>query len=303
MRVQEAAGGEGMVVLFGLRPKSPAMPSTSRRDLLFDGPPDERPDRRPLLIGGALTSAALSLAGAAFVVRATDRTRRWRVPVWPSGGAGLPDAAHQVPVLPAEAERSPAGSLDEVSVLRGDALQQAARQTDARLPGLRPPLPAPGVDPDRAAGRPRHGTSATPACSPSTRWGFVDQKAYLDRPTAAQDWATGVRDAAIWGTADIGRTEVSLCVADFGFMGGSMGPWSGKGDARRRARPRGPDPARGRVVVRRRPDGGGHVRPHAASRRPWLRSNGCAPRGVPFISVLTDPTTGGVFASYAAWAT
>ena len=37
-------------------------------DLLFAGPLDERPDRvRPLLIGGALTSAALSLAGAAFV--------------------------------------------------------------------------------------------------------------------------------------------------------------------------------------------------------------------------------------------
>ena len=52
--------------------------------------------------------------------------------------------------------------------------------------------------------------------------GFVDQKAYPDRLTAAQT-ATGMRDAAIWGTADIGRTEVSLCVMDFGFMGGSMG--------------------------------------------------------------------------------
>jgi hypothetical protein len=66
MRVREAAGGEGTVVPFGLRP-NPGDAFDSRGDLLFDGPLDERPDRRPLLIGGALTSAALSLAGAAFV--------------------------------------------------------------------------------------------------------------------------------------------------------------------------------------------------------------------------------------------
>ena len=65
MRVREAAGGEGTVVPIGL-PENAALDPD---DLLFDGPLDERPDRvRPLLIGGALTSAALSLAGAAFAV-------------------------------------------------------------------------------------------------------------------------------------------------------------------------------------------------------------------------------------------
>jgi hypothetical protein len=65
MRFQQAAGGEGTVVPIGL----PAGDSGADPldDLLFQGPLDERPDRRPLLIGGALTSAALSLAGAAFV--------------------------------------------------------------------------------------------------------------------------------------------------------------------------------------------------------------------------------------------
>ena len=64
MRVREAAGGEGVVIPISLHPPETIDPN----DLLFAGPLDERPDRvRPLLIGGALTSAALSLAGAAFV--------------------------------------------------------------------------------------------------------------------------------------------------------------------------------------------------------------------------------------------
>jgi hypothetical protein len=67
MRVQQAAGGEGTVVPIGLRANVDRDTFDPRDDLLFDGPLDERPDRRPLLIGGALTSAALSLAGAAFV--------------------------------------------------------------------------------------------------------------------------------------------------------------------------------------------------------------------------------------------
>ena len=66
MRVREAAGGEGTVVPIGIRPNA-GDTVDSRDDLLFAGRLDERPDRRPLLIGGALTSAALSLAGAAFV--------------------------------------------------------------------------------------------------------------------------------------------------------------------------------------------------------------------------------------------
>ena len=59
MRVQEAAGGEGTVVPIGLRP-NPRDTIDPRADLLFDGPLDERPDRRPLLIGGALVTAAVA---------------------------------------------------------------------------------------------------------------------------------------------------------------------------------------------------------------------------------------------------
>jgi hypothetical protein len=75
MRVGQAAGGEGTVVPIGRAADAAADPD----DYLFDGPLDERPDRRPLLIGGALTSAALSLAGAAFV--AWWRTRPASTPM------------------------------------------------------------------------------------------------------------------------------------------------------------------------------------------------------------------------------
>ena len=70
MRIPAAAGAEGRVVPFrrGPYPELPAAP---------DGDPTAPRDRsRPLLIGGALTSAAISLAGAAFVAwrRGTGRS-------------------------------------------------------------------------------------------------------------------------------------------------------------------------------------------------------------------------------------
>src|SRR3989337_1575269 len=52
--------------------------------------------------------------------------------------------------------------------------------------------------------------------------GFIDQKPYPDRLSAAQV-ATGMRDAALWGTGAIGGIQIAACVMDFGFMGGSMG--------------------------------------------------------------------------------
>jgi hypothetical protein len=67
MRVPQAAGGEGAVVPIGIAADAALEAADDPFDVLFDGPLDQRPDLRPLLIGGALTSAALSLAGAAYV--------------------------------------------------------------------------------------------------------------------------------------------------------------------------------------------------------------------------------------------
>ncbi len=83
MRLPAAAGGEGSVVpiAFGhARRTGDTVESLDPAVLLHDGPLDDRADRvRPLLIGGALTSAALSLAGAAWV--AWRRTRPATTPM------------------------------------------------------------------------------------------------------------------------------------------------------------------------------------------------------------------------------
>ncbi|HEU5203145.1 MAG TPA: acetyl-CoA carboxylase carboxyltransferase subunit alpha [Candidatus Limnocylindrales bacterium] len=129
--------------------------------------------------------------------------------------------------------------------------------------------------------------------------GFVDQKAYPDRLTAAQT-ATGLRDAAVWGTAAIGHTRTALCVMDFGFMGGSMGAVVGEKVTR----------AAEHALVARIPlvvvssSGGARMQEGTFSLMQLAKTLAAIERlraaGVPFISVLTDPTTGGVFASYAA---
>src|SRR5258706_1563411 len=52
--------------------------------------------------------------------------------------------------------------------------------------------------------------------------GFVDTKPYPERVTTAQA-QTGLPDAAIRGSRSIEGQPLSICVMDFGFMGGSMG--------------------------------------------------------------------------------
>jgi len=129
--------------------------------------------------------------------------------------------------------------------------------------------------------------------------GFVDQKPYPDRLLAAQT-ATGLRDAAIWGTANLGGTPVALCVMDFGFMGGSMGAVVGEKVTR----------AAEHALAVRSPlivvsaSGGARMQEGTLALMQLAKTLAAIERlrdaGVPFLSVLSDPTTGGVFASFAA---
>jgi acetyl-CoA carboxylase carboxyl transferase subunit beta len=129
--------------------------------------------------------------------------------------------------------------------------------------------------------------------------GFVDLKSYPDRLMAAQ-LSTGLRDAAVWGPAAIGGRPVSLCVMDFGFIGGSMGSVVGEKVAR----------AGEAALAERMPliivssSGGARMQEGTYSLMQLVKTMGVVERvkaaRVPFISVLTDPTTGGVFASFAA---
>ena len=129
--------------------------------------------------------------------------------------------------------------------------------------------------------------------------GFVDLKAYPDRLSAAQ-LATGMRDAAVWGTGAIGGHEVALCVMDFGFMGGSMGAVVGEKVTR----------AAEHALAARVPlvvisaSGGARMQEGTLALMQLAKTMAAIERlkaaGVPYISLLSDPTTGGVFASYAA---
>jgi acetyl-CoA carboxylase carboxyl transferase subunit beta len=129
--------------------------------------------------------------------------------------------------------------------------------------------------------------------------GFVDQKAYPDRVAAAQ-LATGLRDAAVWGTGAIEGRQVAICVMDFGFMGGSMGSVVGEKVTR----------AAEHALAERLPlivvsaSGGARMQEGTLALMQLAKTVGALERlraaGVPYVSVMSDPTTGGVFASYAA---
>jgi acetyl-CoA carboxylase carboxyl transferase beta subunit/acetyl-CoA carboxylase carboxyl transferase alpha subunit len=129
--------------------------------------------------------------------------------------------------------------------------------------------------------------------------GFVDQKPYPDRLAAAQT-ATGMRDAAVWGTAAIGSVRVATCVMDFGFMGGSMG--AVVGEKVTRAAEHALEARIPLIVVSA--SGGARMQEGTLALMQLAKTLAAIERlrdgGVPFLSVLSDPTTGGVFASFAA---
>ena len=129
--------------------------------------------------------------------------------------------------------------------------------------------------------------------------GFVDQKAYPDRIAAAQ-LATGLRDAAVWGYGRIEDQRVAILVMDFGFMGGSMGAVVGEKVAR----------AAEGALASRVPliivsaSGGARMQEGTLALMQLAKTMAALERlraaHVPYVSVMSDPTTGGVFASYAA---
>ncbi len=129
--------------------------------------------------------------------------------------------------------------------------------------------------------------------------GFVDTKSYPDRLAAAQ-LATGDRDAAVRGVGRIGGTTVSLCVMDFAFMGGSMG--SVVGEKVTRAAEDALDERLPLIVVSA--SGGARMQEGTLALMQLVRTVAAIARladaGVPYISLMTDPTTGGVFASFSA---
>ncbi|MCI5110638.1 MAG: acetyl-CoA carboxylase, carboxyltransferase subunit beta [Marivita sp.] len=127
---------------------------------------------------------------------------------------------------------------------------------------------------------------------------FRDQKKYPDRMRAAQK-ATGEKEAMLVATGEIGRTPIVAAAQDFSFMAGSMGMYVGNAIIA----------AAEKAVELRRPlvlfsaAGGARMQEGILSLMQMPRTTVAVQMlkeaNLPYIVVLTHPTTGGVTASYA----
>lgn len=127
---------------------------------------------------------------------------------------------------------------------------------------------------------------------------FRDQKKYPDRLKAAQK-ATGEKEAMLVAEGEMGRTPIVAVAQDFAFMAGSMGMYVGNAIIA----------AAERAVALKRPmilfsaAGGARMQEGILSLMQMPRTTVAVQMlkeaGLPYICVLTHPTTGGVTASYA----
>ncbi|MEX0837704.1 MAG: acetyl-CoA carboxylase, carboxyltransferase subunit beta [Gemmatimonadota bacterium] len=126
---------------------------------------------------------------------------------------------------------------------------------------------------------------------------FTDLKPYADRIRAAE--AKGKQEAVVTGTGRLDGIETGLAVMDFSFIGGSMGSVVGEKIARV-----------GRIALERElpliivsASGGARMQEGIFSLMQMAKTSAVLGRlheaGLPFISVLTHPTTGGVTASFS----
>ena len=127
---------------------------------------------------------------------------------------------------------------------------------------------------------------------------FKDSKSYQDRINAALAKG-GSKDAIICGEGLIEGTPVQMAVFDFSFMGGSMG--SVVGEKITRAIERGLEKHTPVIIISA--SGGARMQESILSLMQMAKTSAALAKlkelGLPFISILTDPTTGGVTASFA----
>jgi acetyl-CoA carboxylase carboxyl transferase subunit beta len=127
---------------------------------------------------------------------------------------------------------------------------------------------------------------------------FADTKLYRDRLKATIK-STGIKDAVIVATGRLNGLNVVVAAMEYSFIGGSMGVVVGEKIAR----------AVEMALERRQPliviscSGGARMMEGALSLMQMAKVSAALARldraGLPFISILTDPTTGGVTASFA----
>jgi acetyl-CoA carboxylase carboxyl transferase subunit beta len=127
---------------------------------------------------------------------------------------------------------------------------------------------------------------------------FVDTKSYARRLADSQQ-KLGMKDAVLTAEGQLNGRRVICCAMEFAFIGGSMGAVVGEKVVR----------AAERSLAQKQPlivvscSGGARMMEGAISLMQLARTSAALARlddaRVPFLSVLTDPTTGGVTASFA----
>lgn len=133
---------------------------------------------------------------------------------------------------------------------------------------------------------------------PTDFLGFKDLKPYTERLKDAQK-KSGLTDAMRVGSGKVLGNDLVVACMDFGFIGGSMGSVVGEKIAR----------SIGYCIANRKPlmiiskSGGARMMESAFSLMQMAKTSAkltqLADAKLPFISLMTDPTTGGVTASYA----
>ena len=127
---------------------------------------------------------------------------------------------------------------------------------------------------------------------------FVDKKSYKKRVDEAIK-KTGRSSAVVSGECSINSVPVQIVVFDFAFMGGSLG--SVEGEKIVRAVNRAIENKQGLIIVSA--SGGARMQESTFSLMQMAKTSAALKRmdkaKLPFISVLTDPTMGGVSASFA----
>ncbi|MEX0935759.1 MAG: acetyl-CoA carboxylase, carboxyltransferase subunit beta [Gemmatimonadota bacterium] len=127
---------------------------------------------------------------------------------------------------------------------------------------------------------------------------FTDLKSYRDRLRAAER-KTGRKDAVVTGFAELEGMPVAVAAMDFGFIGGSMGSVVGEKIARLARRALADD----RPLLIVSSSGGARMMEGIYSLMQMAKTSVALAQlheaGIPYISILTHPTTGGVTASFS----
>jgi len=127
---------------------------------------------------------------------------------------------------------------------------------------------------------------------------FSDTKSYADRLRAAEQ-ATGMKDAILFATGTLAGRPVQVGAMEFGFIGGSMG--AVVGEKVTRAVEHSLEARTPLVIVSC--SGGARMMEGVISLMQMIKISAALARldeaRVPYVSVLTNPTTGGVTACYA----